>query len=1074
MAFTFTFFIFASCFSTLFTARPQSLDHETSSSSVFHDDPCAEVQCQWPRQACFTSSSGKAICVNRGEEAFVADKGAIERCRSLLQHKSAAQRKCICNVKCDHQTDPVCGSDGLIYPSHCHLHRAAACQHHRHHIHVQTLSCSPQILLFPVNPTFSLDANAILHASQCTNFSRFVKTSRLVKNLLVAAIFPRAVPGLIDAVQVLEAFDIIRIDKLLPAQLAQRFNFSINYDDIQSLTAIERSATILDAIQFLNLSGFLNPLPTCCTPPLNEIFSSSLIFRCVQIATKGCHNTTKLQYKWYKDGLLLSPSRNPNKRHEYLDGGRQLRLHNLRPVDAGRYTCSVTTSCGLTSPNAASSSFLNFTISPSSSSKLENFSLGQNVSHRLFYGQYGALHFDGSSALKNLTFVNFMTPHLELTNLANPATNISFVNVTIGKLVIADANVTNLTLTNSLVRCAIYKNAFLVSSTVSNVTYENTDWINSTVINHVKINVTIINENAFNYKEINVTLQNSQVRKSFYTNSQFLNSVVSNSTFFDSTLTDVVSINHTDINVGVVSLTQHNVSAINYTAINVSLIDVSYQSVSFVNTTFTNYSVSSASVDDITYFNVSSRNYLSVNVTVNNLTKKDIVAVNYTGINVTVTKVASQNASFLNSTFTNWMVIDASLSNVTYKNVSSQNYRSVDVTVNVLTNVNISAINYTGIRVAISNGQSQNVSFVNSTFCKYDVTNATHVGVTYVNVSSRTYTSRNVSVVRLLNVNVSATNYTGIDVIIDKSTARNVTLINYAFASYFLSSVTYHNVAFVNGTSFNLTLIDSHLSQILTVNSNSTNYCLVNVTSINSTKINVRSINSTKINIRSINLTRINGTCTNSNYSNYTSINGTYANVTYKNLSSFNYKSSGVLSVNVSLASPTLSNVTYVRYTALGAVLTDARATDITYENASTANLVWRNFGGNNVKLDHVQLFNTSITTSQVENASIRDCLAINSSISESLIRRANVENCRAYELSAFQFRAIFSTFHNITYCRLEATNSSISAFKPFVQVNVVKCLDDLPTVAIDTADRLLPHLSNKLNSIVERPLVKC
>ena len=176
----------------------------------------------------------------------------------------------------------------------------------------------------------------------CVNFSELVISDKLIKNTKTAIKFYKSRSdhlAFLNSLQMLIAFEHGISDVLDPESLQQLYHIKSDLDDISQLpfmSALNRSALLIDAVLTMNKSYVFSPVPENCSALLYPVIHGEAIH--IPCTSDGKVN-------WYHNGYPIS-----SVRHQVLRDGSLL-MKNLLPIDKGVYTCvsTSTSDCAQTS-----------------------------------------------------------------------------------------------------------------------------------------------------------------------------------------------------------------------------------------------------------------------------------------------------------------------------------------------------------------------------------------------------------------------------------------------------------------------------------------------------------------------------------------------------------------------------------------------------------------------------------------------------------------------------------------------------------------------------------------------------
>lgn len=689
-------------------------------------NPC-DGQCTAPGEVCELTHSGKRKCLTLEDSLQACQAGSCSPVRLCKRQGRGADPECVCRSNCtSHPTHEVCGSDGITYPSHCHLHMTACTQ--RRHIGISSGGRCPLadyvFSAVPPNVTIVLNGsnlewaiNRIVHGP--LNMRHLRKAIRTHNRLFLKS--PES-GQFFNALHILTKTGYIKYKQLAfkeDIQPVLRKNWAkLSLTPIKFNNDNTRNAVLLDAVETLSwlpIDSFYRIWDDMT--PIQTAFPHDIELPCV---IQGMEKV-----RWYHNDQKIGSVFNP--RQILMNGS--LWIRRIRPSDEGVYRCEATTPNGLITATSIVSVRVMKDVASYMSLKYANVAFANlNIKHT--NARVSLLNV----TVQNVSLVNITSQHVSLTKT-------SVHHMVINDLAIANFHLNNTSIESMRWNKVSAPDASLQLVNVSSAWMSNISFSNSSFYLVDFSNAWLQNNSFWNMTMINLTLNGIEMVNVSFWNVLAVNWTISNCNEKNTSLWNTRFINPTIRNVWVINSTRWNYTVINGSAQNVTIFNSSWIDATWWNVSLTNWTVRNWTEVNVSYWyslfsNFTAWNFSSVNV------KKQ----NWSVVNGSWWILTSWNETIIN---TNWATVlwrNLSLFNWTVTNITESN------TIYWFTDYN----NYTGRNLNLLNVTRNNCNFVNSSLWNMNSINETQLNcsaegtsycyINYTNLDARNFTLRNSSV----------------------------------------------------------------------------------------------------------------------------------------------------------------------------------------------------------------------------------------------------------------------------------------------------------------------------------------
>eukprot|EP00118_Oscarella_pearsei_P009341 m.53639 g.53639 ORF g.53639 m.53639 type:complete len:849 (+) comp34272_c0_seq3:2407-4953(+) len=709
--------------------------------------PC-DSHCTASGHVCELSRGGKPLCLRLSDSLVKCVKGKCNPSR--LCKRSEGTVSCVCrNCNDDHHM-PVCGSDGITYQSHCHLHREA-CLSKKHVTPRKLGHClfGVKILIPPKDTTVDEGSTVRLHCiasgfpfaptvnwykkgrpltsttgrvsiisgslvvAGATPFDSGTYTCRASSFVGVAnaAAFVRVVPAPscrrpmiifppVDATFAVNPF--AAVDS--KSKLRDMIDISRLEELVKSYASrmsLQRSVTVVNAVNVLEVTDVVD-VKAALDPATWLIYRRAADKINAWIAGKLSVPSSVTLFRLYDIESLMKSS-DGVRASASIDAAAVLKFQSKLPILKGDLLSLETAAFG------RKMIFLYCLTSDAES--VTWYRDGQRVivpSRRTRIMAGGGLWIPGFRAgdagvytcvaenkcgkTRASAMVSFVESGVYSGSVLE---SVKFANTALKEVTFANATIDNLEVRNVVAENLKFHNVTIFNLKISNSVFRNLVFTDVTILNgeYTKVEVT-------NLKQTNTS----------HSHSLFSHSIFRNATVLQSKYKDVVYFNYTTVNSTFIGNSWCNTTILSATAVNQT-------------------QLSSLIIHQV------AANVLEINVTVANSTQNHCFVKNYSGVNVSMKHFAMFNVTVLAANLTDCNATDGLYLKSRFVNVSSTNCIEMEVRRVNTSIVDSNFVDYKGVGVKNEKSNFNYVSYLKSKFVdvKYGGSLFCHVAFVSVN-----------------------------------------------------------------------------------------------------------------------------------------------------------------------------------------------------------------------------------------------------------------------------------------------------------------------------------------------------
>jgi uncharacterized protein YjbI with pentapeptide repeats len=931
----------------------------------------------------------------------------------------------VCDSSCKLKGKKVCGQDGLIYPSRCHLRRCKCLLGYSIGIAEMDL-CESGILsdsVYPREVVVHFDKPCIkdmydkIMKRPISEWARVDKVDHAIKVAIktykkwkfgydVAALRSNELfPDMYKNIMFLHAVKILIDEGVLPSADVELKNaldglpmygtvgFPQRYWEADICnTSFPKYAAVVDALHILgttSVSGLFE------RSPLNEndCWHNSTVRLPCEAARVPAQSVA---VQWFFKGR---PIHVDFTGRYYIDSAGALYIKNVMPHHLGEYKCQATlqncntTAMKISTVQLVPDKCLCFYVSDMPI--LKHCSCGGSCMYvdkidavrtevvnveldelSIMSGTVEKIHIKDAK-IKKLVISSLESLHLlnitdaEIGSLL--VTNLTGVEVSFHDVLIHDLTMIQTELHNCTLQAAYVKNVNFHYSLLSNCVIENTSIqglnMNSSVIqSSILSNTALVGLNL--YQSTVSELMSDRVK---YENNYLYGLTVSHSVFTNTELNNYTTIGSYRFNLTTINMTAYDMHSVGATIVDDITTNAIYQ--------------------NLVVFNMTLSNAMSSNLEHTMATFKNSYFGSSTWYGILFNQTSFQNSTFQHSTFNktsfDYVVIGGSwMKNLTFTSTSA-------------TNTLLSGVDTED--ALIEDSMLKNYTSIDSTETNVMVVNMTASEMLLYNTQTVNKTTMESQYVNVLVVNTTATMSQDLDVLF-----ANIEYVNVDFISQSWLKSHFYNSTF-NQASFDYNVWEDCLfEEMLFMSTNFTNTLL---SSANSEDIIVKDCmlnNHTMVNSSQINMTVQNLMATDFTVYNTSIINKTLTESTYVALKEFHKTALNTTATNVLYVSSTFSDNTYEDFTTNNVTCTQTNMVNSVLKNYMSIGDTAIDYYEDSVTYSHAWWQNGSMLNSKFNNVTVFDSYLVNA-----------MHVAMVYEnMSMYNYSVTDSTYENSTFLK--------------------------------------------------------